>query len=381
MASPVSRTLTDEGGRDALTRALEEHSKHPEAPLPSRYIGPSGSEGPSRAASSDGDPEERMEEMREQMDVYVDPGERDGLPTLPGGKGVEERSNKAAWGLVRGVTNGAFGLRGRKNAGFKGGQGKNADGAAPTEGAEKVRHHSSDPEKEITGAGTGGGGFFHNPFRAEADLSSTEPPSLQNQAAPSGGILSALIALQQQQANASNGGASGATSGATTPTSLAPSRGGSTTAYSSDEDEEEEIERLKFLKKQKEKRQNRTAAQKVVDGVGGTAKGVVGGVGKGVYGAGSTVVGTAGSALGFNSKAHSRAPSGDVTPAVQQGGSKTPPMDKKKKSLFGEVKKAVGKGMDDSDRPDAAKSGAGVIGGLMLSTVSFGLCYPLRRSS
>lgn len=365
MASPTSRTLTDEGGQDALTRALEEHSKHPELPFDRRYIGQSGSEAPSRAASSDGDPEERLEEMREQMDVYVDPGETDGLPTT-GSKGIEAKANKAAWGLVRGYTSGGFGFRQRKNAGFKGGKGE-----------------AGDQEKGDVVGEKDDGGFFTNPFKPEGDLSSTDPPNSgrapQAAGAPGGGILSALIALQQQQQQ--QGGASGATSGATTPTSLAPSRNDST-AYNSEDDEDEEEERLKFLRKQREKRANRTALQNVVDGgvglgkgVAGGALGIVGGVGKNVMGGASHVVGGAGKAVGLtgHSRGHSRGQSGDATPA-RVPGSGTPPT--KKKTLFGEaaggLKNLGGKlglEIDAHDRPEAARSGAGVFGALTTSTV------------
>ena len=40
MASASSpQTLQDLGARDALTRALEEHRRNPDRPLPSRYVG------------------------------------------------------------------------------------------------------------------------------------------------------------------------------------------------------------------------------------------------------------------------------------------------------------------------------------------------------
>lgn len=369
MASPTGRNLTDEGGQDALRRALEEHSKNPDEPFDQRYIGQSGSEAPSRAASSDGDPEERMEEMREQMDVWVDPGETDGLPTI-GSKGVEAKANKAAWGLVRGYTSGGFGFRQRKNAGFKGGQGATGE------------HEKMKGEDEKEG---GVEGFFRHAFRPENDLSAPEGPqgrrAPQAAGAPGGGILSALIALQQQQQQG-DGQHSGATSGATTPTSLAPSSRPDSTHYSSDDEEEEAAERAKFLKKMREKRANRTALQKGVDGAAGMGKGVaggalgvVGGVGKGVLGGATQVVGGVGHAFGGHSKNPSRGQSGVATPANGGQATSTPPP-QKKKGLFDDAASGLknfggklGLDLDAHERPEAARSGAGVVGGLMLSAV------------
>ena len=70
MASPTTaKNLEEQGGEDALRRALEEHSQNPDAPFPSRYVGSSApnSEGNSTAVSSDGDHEERMADMRDQI--------------------------------------------------------------------------------------------------------------------------------------------------------------------------------------------------------------------------------------------------------------------------------------------------------------------------
>ncbi|GAA5926908.1 uncharacterized protein JCM15063_000403 [Sporobolomyces koalae] len=381
-----TRSLTSPGAQDELRRALEAHNRSTltDDETDDDDFAPRGgytSEGVSRAASSDGDPTERLEQVKDRMDVYVDPGETDGLPDARN-RNPEERSSKAAWNLVRNMTQRggtAGGMRRRKHggagpAGFRGGTGANAE---KDEDEEKRSHGfmhrlrddglADVPQDQQFGAGAGAGG---------------------------GGILSALIALQRQQ----NESASAATSGVNTPTSAGPStRASSINGGDSDEDDDE-AERLKFIAKLHEKRANKNRLHQISGQIGNGATGVVVGAGRGagavIGGAGKVggaVLGTAGRAggavmggagraveqiTGMQSKSKSQPPSGDTTSAPTPGEPATgtaspdrpgvdaykPKKDKDSKTFMNRVRDAV----DRESRPDAAKSSAGVFGGLML---------------
>lgn len=379
-SNPTSptRTLQDQGAEDALQRALEAHSSREDGDsvdLPRRYVGHSASEPHSTAASSDGDHEERMEQMKDKMEVYVDPNETDGLPTIgkTGGKG---RANRAAWSLVRGYTTGGT-LRRRGTTKSKAGPSDEKGATTETEKAE----------------GGAGGFSVHNPFRAHNDISSTEPPHATGPppaAAPGGGILAALIALQQQQADA--GSMSATTSGANTPSSFdARSRASSIHDDFSDSDEEE-AERLKFLARQRQKREHKNFVHSTSNAVSGAGKGIGKGIGKvavGSAGAAGAMIGGAGNALGLKpagAKAQGRSRSGSeevsgstspkrgtyssspTSPRFPVG---APELKKKRGGSHFDLTKLGNKfGLDSEDRPDAAKNGAGVFGALATSTVS-----------
>lgn len=432
MASPTTaKNLEEQGGEDALRRALEEHSQNPDAPFPSRYVGSSApnSEGNSTAVSSDGDHEERMADMRDQMEVFVDPGETDGLPgaSVRGEKGKTE---KAAWNLVRTYTTGAIGFRRRKNAGFKGGMGEGAT-ESPQRRASGRAGADADDDDEKEEARPG---FFRTAVRERNENVGGAPDRMgfgtTTTATGGGGILSALMALQnQQQAQP----ASGATSAATTPTSsYAPSRRSS--IGESDDDEDEDAERMKFTNKQREKRATKNAwhaTSGIVGDIGKSVAGAAYGGGKTVtgvvYGGGKLVagvaVGGAGAALGgvgaVLGVGHHRR-SGSHDPATSPGLSKnaalnsfissrssqspkqprsptesaTPPSPgihaprRKNKFVDGTVQqlKKLGGSLgieveSSSSRPEAAKSGAGVFGGLVLSTVRPFLLAPCLIAS
>lgn len=416
MASPTTaKNLEEQGGEDALRRALEEHSKNPDAPFPSRYVGNSApnSEGNSTAVSSDGDNEERMADMRDHMEVFVDPGETDGLPSASV-RGEKGKTDKAAWNLVRSYTSGAMGFRRRKNAGFKGGMGEGANESPAEQHRGGGGAADDEDEKE-----EGRPGFFRNAVRERNENVSGAPERMgfgTTTTSGGGGILSALMALQNQQQPPPT--ASGATSAATTPTSsYAPSRRSS---ISSDEDED--AERMKFTNKQREKRATKNAwhaTSGIVGDIGKSVAGAAYGGGKavagGVYGGGKLVagvaVGGAGAALGgvgaVLGVGHHRR-SGSHDPALSPGLSKnaglnsfissrssqspqqprspaesaSPPSpgihSPKRKNKFvdgtvQQLKKLGGTlGLEvesSSSRPEAAKSSAGVFGGLVLSAV------------
>ncbi|GAA6016268.1 hypothetical protein JCM10207_000452 [Rhodosporidiobolus poonsookiae] len=374
----ASRNMVSPGAGAELTRALEAHSAghdlDDEGEDPARYIGTEGT--PSRAASSDGDPEERLEALKDDMDVYVDPGETAGLPS--GRKNAEQQSAKAAWSLVRNMTSagqlGGSGLRNRKAGagvgGFTSGQGLNRvdSRSSRNSGSEQgVGSPGSKDEEEQKG---GFGGFINR--LKEGNLQDIPPETNPSAGGVgSGGILSALIALQQQQQRA----ADGSVSGATTPTSAGPSTRANSIAENDgdfSDEEEEEAERLKFLAKLHEKRANKNIAHHLADGIASGAQGLAVGAGRGAghvigtagKGAGAVigtagkgagaVIGLAGKATGFSSKSHSKQPSAEGTPGVER----RPGMFDRAMSGF----------KDHHDRPSAAKSGAGVFGGLVAGT-------------
>ncbi|GAA5827834.1 hypothetical protein JCM5353_005659 [Sporobolomyces roseus] len=406
-----TRSLTSPGAQDELRRALEAHNRSTltddetdDEDFASR--GGYHSEAVSRAASSDGDPGERLEQIKDKMDVFVDPGETDGLPDARK-RNPEERSAKAAWNLVRGMTHRGptgGGIRRRKTgaggggqAGFKSGTGANA---------EKEEEHD---EKE----GQSRASAFMDRMRDDGVADVPQEQQFGATAgAGGGGILSALIALQRQQ----NEPASAGTSGINTPASGPSTRANSINGDLSDE-EEEEAERLKFISKLHEKRANKNRLHQLSGQIGNGATGVVVGAGrgagamlggagnvggamlKGAGKAGGAVIGGAGRAVGqvaggLQPKGQSRNPSAapsaapsanpSANPSPENSVSPTPAQvvpvantperkeveavkakrekEKDNKTLFNRVRDVV----DREKRPDAAKSSAGVIGGLML---------------
>ena len=407
-----TRSLTSPGAQDELRRALEAHNRSTltdEETDDEDFASRGGyhSEAVSRATSSDGDPGERLEQLKDKMDVFVDPGETDGLPDTRK-RNPEERSAKAAWNLVRGMTNRGptgGGMRRRKTgagaggqAGFKSGTGANA---------EKEEEHD---EKE----GQSRASAFMDRMR---DDGVADVPQDQQFGATAGvgggGILSALIALQRQQ----NEPASAGTSGINTPASGVSTRANSINGDLSDE-EEEEAERLKFISKLHEKRANKNRLHQLSGQIGNGATGVVVGAGrgagamlggagnvggamlKGAGKAGGAMMGGAGRAVGqvtggLQPKGQSRNPSAapsanpspnhspensiSTTPAQIVPVANTPERkdvdavkakrekEKDNKGLFNRVRDVV----EREKRPDAAKSSAGVIGGLMLGAVRY----------
>lgn len=391
---PISpQTLQDTGAEAALHQALEAHSRNPEEP---NYFPPVTTpnefDAPSRGSTDGGVWDEKMAMVRDKMEVFVDPMETAGMPSV----GTKTNEGKKAWNLVKGYTSGSAGLvRLRKNAGFKSGQGLGVTDS-PGASAAASREGNVEDGDEV---GQKEGGFFSNLLHQRNMNAGGEPESMGFASGSIGGsgVLSALMALQQQQQQTE----SGAPSVATTPSSSrAPSRASS--GNSSDEDDEDE-ERRKFTIKQREKRASKSAWAGAADVGKSVAGGVLGGAGYVVGGALGTagyVVGGAGHALGFG---HRKGLSTEVpgTPrgtnvsplnpdSVSTSLSSTPPATteagilaaRKKKGILGgtvaQVKKIGDRlGLEletSSTRPSAARSGAGVFGGLMLSTVSRPSC-------
>ncbi|GAA5991180.1 hypothetical protein JCM10908_006573 [Rhodotorula pacifica] len=388
-SSPTSRDLASPGASAELARALEAAAASSAGGTDdedgdidvdandrrSRFFAASSGNA-SRAASSDGDPEERLETLKDNMEVFVDPGETDGLPSTSR-RNPEDRSTKAAWNLVRGMSmkgqlTGAS-LRRRKQSesaqgGFTGGTG--AAGEKPT----------TDTEKE-----EGGLGRLADRIRQGNLQDIPADTGYASSAAPTGGILSALIALQQQRQQR-DGADSSTPSGATTPASLGPSsRAPSIAEGDFSDEEEEEAERRKFLVKLHEKRARKQQLHQLAGSVGSGVTGVgaaagrgatavigtagrgagamLGGAGRGagaVLGGAGKAVGAAGQALGVSSQRPSKTPSAENTPATGEVGEAKPRT--ARPNLF----------LRTRDRPDAAKSSAGVFGGLVLGAAALG---------
>ncbi|BGP17725.1 hypothetical protein JCM10213_005306 [Rhodosporidiobolus nylandii] len=400
----VARNMASPGAQDELTRALEAHTAthgtddedEDDYDRNPRYIGTEGT--PSRAASSDGDPDERLEALKDDMDVFVDPGETAGLPSARR-RNPEETSAKAAWGLVRGLTQAgqlgsAPGIRRRKTnggrGGFTSGQGLNREESPQSPGSGNAEDGQKNDQEGENEQRSGLSGFLSR--IKEGNVQDIPPETQFSSVGGGGGILSALIALQQQQAQ-QRGGDSTTVSGATTPTSMGPStRANSIMDGDFSDEEEEEAERLKFLAKLHEKRARQgnlgrvagavsSGAQGIAVGAGRGAGAVIGTAGRGAgavigtagKGAGAVlgtagkganaVVGLAGKASGLNSKSHSKQPSAEGTPATGEVGEAKQKKDKK--GIFDRVGSAVGLELSERERPDAARSGAGVFGGLI----------------
>ncbi|KAM0746733.1 DUF1212-domain-containing protein [Meredithblackwellia eburnea MCA 4105] len=429
-AAPTSpQTLQDLGAQDELQRALEAHRESRSAlagvgsSTPPRYITAAGdySEPPSRGESTDGDGleghDERMHDLRDQMDVFVDPGETDGLPTIGLKEGENEdpdaNSRKQAWALVKGYTSGNFGfMRQRKNAGFRSGMGENGDEEDEQEpqrvrdeesrvGNEEKSGNAEDEDEEKKGGGAGA--FFKNLLRSDGltDIPDDRaPPTLSSSGVTGTGVLSALMALQAQQ----NESASVTTSAATSPST---SRAASIrTSVDSDEETEDEAERIKFIEKLRKKRESKNAFHATSSAVAGAGKEFAKSATKfatsGLHhkravssdGGGITPVSPgAPNHEGHTGHSHSHSSSSAKSPGgtpftllKSRSSSHLPPEPpspglhnpnmNRKKGFIGETVNQLGKlgravGIEhetSNSRPEAARSGAGVFGGLMLST-------------
>ncbi|KAL8277568.1 hypothetical protein RQP46_010000 [Phenoliferia psychrophenolica] len=285
------------------------------------------------------------------MAVFVDSTETDGLPSREEGKDSgENNSSKAAWGLVRNFTS-QNALSRRRNAGFTSG---NGEGGSP--GEKRSSYLRVDEPSTEASPIRRGGSFLKTVREAMAAARSADddedlPPLPRTEGSldasdmnmSGGGILSALIALQRQQAESSNAtpNGSGGTSAVTTPnTSQFPSRRNS---LGDDEDDDEDLEKAKWLAKQKGKPFSKLA---------------------GAFGATS-------------SAQHTRVPSSPLlvrdtaSDATDRTPQPEPALKKQHKSkLSGSIEQL--KNYVESElaevleRPTAARSGAGVIGGLLL---------------
>lgn len=153
-------------------------------------------------------------------------------------------------------------------AGFSSGTGANADN-------EKADDASIRSDSRV-------GGFIDR--LKEGNVQDIPPQANFSSAGiGSGGILSALIALQQQQQQRDSPTASGSA----TPSSMGPaSRAGSIHEPEGDfsDEEEEEAERLKFLAKLHEKRAQKNRLHHLAEGFGSGAQGVAVGVTRGAQG-------------------------------------------------------------------------------------------------
>lgn len=368
MASP--QTLVDEGAQALLSDALAQHQMA-NAPLESRYFGPSApsSETTStRASSEDGNPDERMQLLREDMEIFVDPGETFGLPSIST-KPADDVNKKAAWDLVRSYTSGRQGFMRRRKRGI----------SKKEEAKDELNEKQGDEEEG------GSPGYFESKVRRSENLGG-DPASMgfsATNAGGTGGVLSSLMALQQ----------TGLQSGTSTPgTSIVSSRASSVNGgYSSASDDEEE-EREKFTLAQREKKRKNlwNVPATTVSGVGKVGKAVVGAAYSlatnkpatkkpavvvtdapvrpsplNSFIASRTTMPMASPEITSADMSHSRTSSGQNSPGLYHP--------RRPKSVFGEsvqqLKKLGEKVGLDLARPEAARSSAGVFGGLIASTV------------
>lgn len=179
------------------------------------------------------------------MDIYVDPDERDGMPSVH--PEHEQRDNqRAALNLVRAHTSGRFG--------FMKSRAKTA--AAAAKDKAKVEETEDDEKNED------GTGAFGRKLRDLAppreNVDDVPPPRTGGGAkqhrgmfSNGGGVLSSLLALQ--------GGASAARGGSTPSIASSTLNGGSSRAsslmtYGDSDSEEDEEARLKFTRENRMRR-------------------------------------------------------------------------------------------------------------------------------
>lgn len=197
---------------------------------------------------------DEMEGGEARLEVFVDPLERDGLPSL-----LQPGEEQQAQGIVAGLTGGKLweGLRQRRNS-IRQLREKEEDEEARDEQQEKMS------EKGVQQVDT---------VKSPSEGAAPDYPML-----PGGeGILAALMALQREEnaLGAHHHHDTPGTSTVNTPTSTAPSspqlsrdgNGSADLEYHLDEDSEEEIEREKFIARLKKKRASKNALHKTSESV------------------------------------------------------------------------------------------------------------------
>ncbi|CED84551.1 Domain of unknown function DUF3815 [Phaffia rhodozyma] len=251
------QTLVDQGGREALQSALQNFSAYDE-PTEARRRHPFftgnniatdpesqvSSEVTTRAPSVVSDGDYQQAENTNLMEMFVDPYEVDGLPSVNPERDVE-RNRQAAEALVRAHTTGMFGFMRRRKKSSKQGQ---DNFTAGEDGLWKEAIELSNKDEDGTGdfgrklrEGREPGTTYESTFGVNLDV----PPSAaiargKGIVAGAGGVLSSLLALQSGQQRAES------VSIVSTPaSSRPPSRRSSTLSDDSEEDEEE---RTKFIR-------------------------------------------------------------------------------------------------------------------------------------
>jgi hypothetical protein len=230
------QTLDDTGAKEALRTALDALELH-DGGLPRPSFAHSTydvesqvtSEGTTRAPSEAGS-EADMEDVRDQMDIYVDPNETDGMPSLNPEKDAK-RNQDAAVALVRAHTSGFFGVL-RKRRGQSGANKQAATAAVAATAATPTREEPPDDGTGAFGRRLRDGGRFETNYDELP-----EPP--RHKSKNTGGVLASLLALQGGSDSASIRSVATSSAGST-------SRPGSQYG-SDDDDEDEERERLKFI--------------------------------------------------------------------------------------------------------------------------------------
>lgn len=363
------QTLDDTGAKEALRTALDALELHDGGlPRPSfahnTYDVESQvtSEGTTRAPSEAGS-EADMEDIRDQMDIYVDPNETDGMPSLNPEKDAK-RNQDAAVALVRAHTSGFFGVL-RKRRGQSG----------PSKQAAVSVATAATPTREEPDDGTGAfGRRLRDGGRFETNYD--EMPELpRHKTKNTGGVLASLLALQ---------GGSDSASIRSVATSSAGSASRPSSQYGSDEDDEdEERERLKFIHEYRVKNAwlkapgSSTPGSKVHQrNISAISPDEIRELAPNRHSASvndfisnrttnRTTTLTPGSP---------GSPSSPPTTADSATFLRAPPKKSAASTVSSGFRKLGGSlGLEVDQRPPAAKSSAGVFGGLMMATVSAGL--------
>jgi hypothetical protein len=374
------------------------------------------------------DPFRIENDIRDEMPVFVDPGETDGLPSLPPGHenlqqgsaayDEAEMTNAQASALVKAHKSGRFGnfLRNRKTGfakGFDGvssgvaGVGKGAAGLAGGVGKGAVGV-ATGVGKGAYGVATGVAGTVtgrNKPVEANPSLGGMGmgmgmKPGMGAGALAGGGVLASLLALYD---NGQNGQSGQSTPASSRPPSLMPSE--------SDESEDEREKERKWRKKRdKEERQRKEkeerhrrekeakdARRAKKDSGEYYRKGFMEGLPKV-----RTPLGGPHQQRRKHAISDPPAPEGDLAGTGERSELLVPnaPFAKESKSrshgslerlarsespkLFASVKRAadkLGLDMDDYERPKAARNGGGVFGALIQNTGSLtGVATPAASS-
>lgn len=257
--SPEIQTLEDKGAREQLNKALENHirlggdPRSFQAAVQAAGSGGVGgpdlesqpaSEGNTRPPSeiSEGD----YQEIRDQMDIYVDPDERDGLPSVHPEHDARD-NQRAALALVRAHTSGRFG--------FMRNRGKTAQAAA----RDKAKVEEKEDADEKNDDGTGAFGRKLRDLAPPSDNFDDVPPPAQHGASKSkskfgstGGVLSSLLALQSGGSSHTRGQSTASIASSTVVGGS--SRASSLRTFGDSDSEEDEEARLKFTRENRMRR-------------------------------------------------------------------------------------------------------------------------------
>ncbi|BGP11479.1 pheromone-regulated protein prm10 [Rhodotorula toruloides] len=326
-----SLSLAEKGGVD--DRADPFHDRYRLDDVPVSLVG----------GEADGAIEGIVDPVVKKLEVWVDPLERDGLPSMPAasaGLGTNDaavESEEKAKGLVGQYTTGAMGL-------WEGLRQRRASISRMRRFEEDVLHGKAGPTSPRD-LGTSD---------EESQAGSPTAPS-----APQGnaGILAALIALSQQEAAAGGGSAPGSASSSAIPTPLSsvpPSPTLAATPSADYDSSDDEYERERFIARLRAKRASKNALHAASTSVASASK----------HAAGTAIRLATGGAFKHDRGRQSAGTSGRSTRAPSEDSSE---LSKRVRKLGDRL------GLEletERTRPKAARSEAGVFGGLVFGATS-----------